>query len=273
MVRLGKAIEGSGRARGAEGKVVEEGGEFSGEHGVQKADASAMEESGMGKVLGKPSSPAEAPSVQAGACEGSCDSAADAVGGTPDQFRLSTASDAHIRESPRDGRMQQQLEQELEHARLEYARQALWGEEYYSDGAGSDGYEGSLEELSARSDDGFDQGSADREELADGGTKTMGPERADTEVPASEVAPRPDPGWQYAGRADGVLQVREYGGGSRATTGEAGNGVDDARTGLGDADNDGTGLAMEAHSGAEMSGSESRALCSVRVASIKGRLQ
>jgi len=48
MVRLGKVIEGSRHARGAEGKVVEEGGEFSGGHGVQEADASAMEESDKG---------------------------------------------------------------------------------------------------------------------------------------------------------------------------------------------------------------------------------
>ena len=38
MVRLGKVIEGSRRARGAEEKVVEEGGEFSGGYGVQEAD-------------------------------------------------------------------------------------------------------------------------------------------------------------------------------------------------------------------------------------------
>ena len=44
MVRLRKVIEGSGRVRGAERKVVEEGGKFSGGHGVQKADASTMEE-------------------------------------------------------------------------------------------------------------------------------------------------------------------------------------------------------------------------------------
>ena len=37
VVKLGKAIEGSRRARGAEGKIVEEGGEFSGGYGVQEA--------------------------------------------------------------------------------------------------------------------------------------------------------------------------------------------------------------------------------------------
>ena len=40
---------------------------------------------------------------------------------------------------------------------------------------------------------------------------------------------------------------------------EAGGGVDDAHTGLGDADSDETGLAMEVESEAEMAGSESRA--------------
>ena len=44
----------------------------------------------------------------------------------------------------------------------QYARQALWGEDYSSDGAGeifgwdNEGYEGSLEEFSARSDGGFE---------------------------------------------------------------------------------------------------------------------
>ena len=52
VVKLGKAIEGSRRARGAEGKVVEEGGEFSGGYGVQEADAPTVEESDKGKTLG-----------------------------------------------------------------------------------------------------------------------------------------------------------------------------------------------------------------------------
>ena len=39
----------------------------------------------------------------------------------------------------------------------------------------------------------------------------------------------------------------------------AGGGIDDTRTGLGDADSDGTGLSTEVESGAEMAGSESRA--------------
>ena len=52
------------------------------------------------------------------------------------------------------------------------------------------------------------------------------------------------PGWR-------VLQVHDDGGGSRATTTEAGGGVDDAHTGLGDADSDGASLAMEAEIGAE----------------------
>ena len=106
---------------------------------------------------------------------------------------------------------------------------------------------------------GGDQEMADREELAGGGSKTMGAEETDTEVPISEVAPRPDPGRQYVGRAGGVLQVCDDGGGSRATTTEAGGGVDDARTGLGDADGDGASLAVEAEFGAALAGSESRA--------------
>ena len=51
-----------------------------------------------------------------------------------------------------------------------------------------------------------------------------------------------------------------YGNGSfRATTGKADGGVDDAHTGLGDADSDGASFAMEAELGAELTGSESRA--------------
>ena len=65
---------------------------------------------------------------------------------------------------------------------------------------------------------GGDQGKADREELAGGGTKTTGVEVTDTEVPVPEVAPRPDPGRQYAGWIDGRRQVRWSGGGSRAAT-------------------------------------------------------
>ena len=72
MMRLRKVMEGSGHARGAEGDVIEEGGKFSGRHSVQKADASAMEESNKGKALDKPVSPAEVPSVQAGVCDGGC---------------------------------------------------------------------------------------------------------------------------------------------------------------------------------------------------------
>ena len=96
MVRLGKVIEGSRRARGADGKVVEEGGGFSGGYGVQEADASVMEECDKGKALGKPTLPAGAPSVQVEACESGCGSAAGAVGGTPDQPRLSAVQDVHI---------------------------------------------------------------------------------------------------------------------------------------------------------------------------------
>ena len=97
MLKLGKAIEGSRRARGAEGKVVEEGGGFSRGYGVQEADAPAMRESDMGKAQGMPTSLAGAPCVQAEVCDGGCGSAAGAVGGTPDQPRLPTAPDVHVR--------------------------------------------------------------------------------------------------------------------------------------------------------------------------------
>ena len=104
-----------------------------------------------------------------------------------------------------------------------------------------------------------DQEKADREEPAGGGTKTTGAEETDTEVPISEVAPRPDSGRQYVGWAGGVLQVQGGGGSSRATTVEAGGEVDNALTGPGDADNDGTSLATEVEFGADLAGSESRA--------------
>ena len=59
---------------------------------------------------------------------------------------------------PPDGGVQQRLERELESARLEYARQMLREEDYSSEGAGSDGYEGGVEEsFSARADGGFDR--------------------------------------------------------------------------------------------------------------------
>jgi hypothetical protein len=54
--------------------------------------------------------------------------------------------------------VQQRLEKELGSAQLEYARQMLWEEEYSSEGASSDGYEGCVEEyFSARADGGFDR--------------------------------------------------------------------------------------------------------------------
>ena len=106
---------------------------------------------------------------------------------------------------------------------------------------------------------GGDQEKVDREELAGGGAKTTGAEETDTEVPISEVAPHPDPGRQYVGWAGGVLQVQDDGGSSGAATVEAGGGVGDARTGLGDADSDRLSLAMKVEFGAEFSGSESRA--------------
>ena len=99
MVRLRKVTEGSGLARGAEGNVIEEGGESSGRHSVQEAGASATKESDKGKAQGKPASPAEAPSMQAGVCDGGCDGAAGAVGGISDQPGLSTAAGVHIRRS------------------------------------------------------------------------------------------------------------------------------------------------------------------------------
>ena len=97
VVRLGKFMEGSGRARGAEEKVVEEGGELSGRYGVQEADASAVKENNTGKALGKSALPAGAPSVQAEVCEGSGGGAAGAVSGTPNQPRLLMAPDVHVR--------------------------------------------------------------------------------------------------------------------------------------------------------------------------------
>ena len=382
MLKLGKAIEGSRRARGAEEKIVEEGGGFSRGYGVQEADAPAMEESDKGKAQGTSSSLAGAPCVQAEVCDGGCGSAVGAVGGTPDQPRLPTAPDVHVRggrgvpptlaaiagrlaeaavtvvggasvhtdevgtvstvlwESgtdvddragsggdgsmaaasgaaatagsmqvveeaieeldlraatgcgalPTDGGVWRQLEQELECARSGQAEQVLPGQGCFweeIDGDGSErSLEGSLEEFTARSDGGFeatgpaeaegdgdgwcatavtaaapadaagaaiftgdadnvgasvgadgasgavaapevgqtwadvsgfdlyqtcivggDQEMADRGELADEGSKTTGAEETDTEVPISEVAPRPDPGRQYVGRAGGVLQV------------------------------------------------------------------
>ena len=61
-------------------------------------------------------------------------------------------------------------------------------------------------------------------------------------------------GFTEGGRYDGV-----YGGSSRATTLCASRVIDDSDTGLGDADDDGAGLTMEAESGAELADSESRA--------------
>ena len=98
MVTVATIVEESRCAHQVEGKAVKEGGAVSGGHGVQEADASEVEGDGMGNALGTPASPAEAPNVQAEACEGSCDSAAGAVGGTPDQPRLSAAAGVHIQE-------------------------------------------------------------------------------------------------------------------------------------------------------------------------------
>ena len=75
-------------------------------------------------------------------------------------------------------------------------------------------------------------------------------------MPISEVAPCPDHGQQYVGWAGRVLQVQDGGGSSGATTVDADEGVDDARTSLGDADSDGSSLATEVEFGAEFAGSE-----------------
>ena len=53
--------------------------------------------------------------------------------------------------------------------------------------------------------------------------------------------------------------MRGCGGGSKATTVEADGGVEDTHIGFDDTNDDGTDLAMEAESGADVAGSESRA--------------
>ena len=83
---------------------------------------------------------------------------------------------------------------------------------------------------------------------------TMGAEMADTEVPVSDVAPRPDPRQKYAAWIDRRWLVRWSGGSSGAAALWAGKVINDSDTGLGDADNDRTGLAMEVESGAELAG-------------------
>ena len=96
MVKLRKAIEGLRQARGAEGKVIEEGGRFSCRYSVQEADAPVMKESDKGKAQGTSMSLAGAPCVQAEVCNSGCGSAAGAVSGTPDQPRLPTTPDVHV---------------------------------------------------------------------------------------------------------------------------------------------------------------------------------
>ena len=88
----------SQRAHRVEEKTVEGVGVGSGGHDVQVMAASVVEGDGTGSALGKPMSSAEAPSVQAMACNSSCGSAAGAVGETPDQLRLPVAADVRIRE-------------------------------------------------------------------------------------------------------------------------------------------------------------------------------
>ena len=99
MLRLRKVIEESGCARGAGGKVIEEGGESSGRHSVQKMGASTVKKSDKGKGQGKPVSLVEAPSMQAGVCDGGCGSAVGAVGGIPGQPQPSTVTGVHVRRS------------------------------------------------------------------------------------------------------------------------------------------------------------------------------
>ena len=97
VVKLRKAIEGSRRARSAEGKIAKEGSEFSGGYSLQETDAPMVEVSNKGKTLGKPTLPVEDPTMQVRVCAGSRDSAAGAVGGTPDRPRLSMAPGVHVR--------------------------------------------------------------------------------------------------------------------------------------------------------------------------------
>jgi len=90
---------------------------------------------------------------------------------------------------------------------------------------------------------GGDQWKTDRAELAGGGLKTTGAKKVNTEVPISEVTQWGVPRRKYVCWVDGVLKVH-YGNCSfRAATKEAGGGVDDAHTGLGDADSDDRGSA------------------------------
>ena len=98
VAKVAAIVEKSGRVHQVEKKAAEEGGVSSGGHSVQEADASVVEGDSMGSVLGKPVSPGAAPSVQAEACDGSCDSAAGVVSGTPDQPRLSAAAGFHAQE-------------------------------------------------------------------------------------------------------------------------------------------------------------------------------
>ena len=87
----------------------------------------------------------------------------------------------------------------------------------------------------------------------------MGAEMADTEVPVSEVAPRPDLGRQYVGRTDRKWQAQWHSGGYVTYTEVTDDEVDDAHIDLNNTDNDGKDPATEAESGAEMAGSESKA--------------
>ena len=96
-VKLGKAIEGSGCARCAEGKVVEEVGTVSGEHGAQKTDASTVEQSSMNSALGKPTSPVGAPGMQMEVCDVSCGNVNRAVGVTPNRPQSSAMAGVHKR--------------------------------------------------------------------------------------------------------------------------------------------------------------------------------
>jgi hypothetical protein len=87
----------SQRAHRVEEKAAEGVGVGSGGHDVQVMAASAVGGNGTGNALGKPTSSAGALSVQARACDGSCGSAAGAVGRKPDLPRLPVAAHVHIR--------------------------------------------------------------------------------------------------------------------------------------------------------------------------------
>ena len=94
MAKIVTVVTESRRAQRVEVKAAEEFEAASGGQGVQETDASVVVGDDVGQAPGKPASPAEAPTVQARACEGSCGSVVGAVSGTPDQPQLSAAASA-----------------------------------------------------------------------------------------------------------------------------------------------------------------------------------